>query len=354
MEKEKFFKYFLLASTFGLLLVVFYMLLPFLTPILWALIFSFVLYPINLKLKNYVRWRTVSALILTIFVLLVIVIPFGVLGAIVLNQAIELLSRLLNIVQNHSYQEYFQELVNRLRLEKFVEQEDLKRILEYIESEEFKSIVGNLIRDLTQRLLQFSTSMLTSVGSFLFKSFVFLITLFFILRDGEKFAKFIERFIPMHREDVYEVFNTVYKTVLATAYGAVAVGIVQGILSAIGYAIAGIKYYPLLGLITFFASFVPPFGAAVVWVPSVVYLFSIQKFKSALFLLFWGVLLVSSIDNLIRPLVMKIGINMPYIVLFFAIVGGLISFGFVGIFLGPIIFTVVFSLFLIYEKRILK
>ncbi|WP_448584598.1 AI-2E family transporter [Thermocrinis sp.] len=354
MEKERFFRYFLLASTFGLSLVVFYMLLPFLTPILWALIFSFVLYPINSKLKNYVRWRTVPAMILTIFILLVIVIPFGVLGAVVLNQAIEFLSMLLTVVQTHTYQEYFQELVNRLGLERFIKQEDLRRISEYIESEEFKSFVGNLIKDLTQRLLQLSTNMLTFVSSFLFKSFVFLITLFFILRDGEKFAKFFERFIPMHREDVHEVFNTVYKTVLATAYGAVAVGIVQGILSAVGYGIAGIKYYPLLGLITFFASFVPPFGAAAVWVPTTIYLFATQSFKSGIFLLLWGALVVSAMDNLIRPLIMKVGIQMPYIVLFFAIVGGLISFGFVGIFLGPIIFTAVFSLFLIYEKRILK
>jgi len=64
--------------------------------------------------------------------------------------------------------------------------------------------------------------------------------------------------------------------------------------------------------------------------------------------------IISTVDNIIRPLIMKIGVQMPYIVLFFSILGGIIAFGFVGIFLGPIIFTTLFSLFVIYERRILK
>ena len=354
MEKERFFRYSLLISVFGLLIVVIYILLPFLTPILWALIFSFVLYPVNQKLKKYLRWKTISALVLTLLTLLVIVIPFGILGAVVLNQALELSGMLLSIFQNHTYQEYFKELTVRLNLDRIVGEERLKIITEYISSEEFKSLVGSILKDLTQRILMLSTNLFTFIGAFLFKSFVFLLTLFFILRDGEKFINFVERLMPMHKEDVQEIFNTIYKMVLATAYGSIVVGIAQGILSAVGYAIAGIKYYPLLGLITFFASFVPPFGAAAVWAPTTLYLLALQDFKSSIFLLLWGTFLVSTMDNLIRPIIMKMGVKLPYIVLFFAIVGGIIAFGFVGVFLGPIIFATFYSVFLIYERRILK
>jgi predicted PurR-regulated permease PerM len=110
MERERFFKYSVLASTLGLLVVVFYILLPFITPILWALIFSLVLYPVHQKLKKFLPWATLSALILTLLTLLVIVIPFGVLGAIILNQAIELSVHLLNFIQNHTYQQYLNDL----------------------------------------------------------------------------------------------------------------------------------------------------------------------------------------------------------------------------------------------------
>jgi len=352
MEREKFFKYSVLTSTLGLLLVVLYLLLPFITPILWALIFSLVLYPVHQKLKKFLPWATLSALILTLLTLLVIVIPFGVLGAIILNQAIELSVHLLNFIQNHTYQQYLNDL--EALLKKFFRQEQVEVFLNYINSEEFRSLVVGVLKGTSQQLLQLSTNLFTFALSFLFKSFIFLLTLFFILRDGEKFASFIERFIPMHEEDVREIFGTVYKTVLATAYGSVVVGFAQGLLGAIGYAIAGIKYYPLFGLATFFASFVPPFGAGAVWVPLVAYLFITQSIKSAIFLLIWGMFIISTVDNIIRPLIMKIGVQMPYIVLFFSILGGLIAFGFVGIFLGPIIFTTLFSLFVIYERRILK
>ncbi|MFZ8861993.1 MAG: AI-2E family transporter [Thermocrinis sp.] len=352
MERERFFKYSVLTSTLGLLLVVFYILLPFITPILWALVFSLVLYPVHQKLKKLLPWATLSALILTLLTLLVIVLPFGVLGAIILNQAIELSVYLLNFIQNHTYQHYLSYL--EALLKKFFHQEQVQIFLNYINSEEFRSLVVGMLKSTSQQLLQLSKNLFTFALSFLFKSFIFLLTLFFILRDGEKFASFVGRFIPMHEEDVREIFGTVYKTVLATAYGSVVVGFAQGLLGAIGYAIAGIKYYPLFGLTTFFASFVPPFGASAVWAPLVAYLFITQSIKSAVFLLIWGMFIISTVDNIVRPLIMKIGVQMPYIVLFFSILGGLIAFGFVGVFLGPIIFTTLFSLFVIYERRILK
>jgi predicted PurR-regulated permease PerM len=341
-----------LTSTIGLLLVVFYILLPFITPILWALVFSLVLYPVHQKLKKLLPWATLSALILTLLTLLVIVIPFGVLGAIILNQAIELSVQLLNFIQNHTYQQYLSDL--EALLKKILRQEQVDVFLNYINSEEFRSLVVGMLKGTSQQLLQLSKNLFTFALSFVFKSFIFLLTLFFILRDGEKFASYIQRFIPMHEEDVREIFGTVYKTVLATAYGSVVVGFVQGLLGAIGYAIAGIKYYPLFGLCTFFASFVPPFGAGAVWAPLVAYLFITQSIKSAIFLLIWGMFVISTVDNIIRPLIMKIGVQMPYIMLFFSILGGIIAFGFVGIFLGPIIFTTLFSLFVIYERRILR
>jgi predicted PurR-regulated permease PerM len=191
MEREKFFKYSVLTSTIGLLLVVLYILLPFITPILWAFVFSLVLYPVHQKLKKLVPWATLSALILTLLTLLVIVIPFGVLGAIILNQAIELSVHLLNFIQNHTYQQYLSHL--EALLKKFFREEQVQIFLNYINSEEFRSLVVGMLKSTSQQLLQLSTNLLTFALSFLFKSFVFLLTLFFILRDGEKFVGYIQR-----------------------------------------------------------------------------------------------------------------------------------------------------------------
>jgi len=176
MEREKFFKYSVLTSTIGLLLVVLYILSPFITPILWALIFSLVLYPVHQKLKKLVPWATLSALILTLLTLLVIVIPFGVLGAIILNQAIELSFYLLNFIQNHTYQQYLSDL--EALLKKFLRQEQVDVFLNYVNSEEFRSLVVGMLKSTSQKLLQLSTNLFTFALSFLFKSFIFLLTLF--------------------------------------------------------------------------------------------------------------------------------------------------------------------------------
>ncbi len=351
--KEKIFLYFLLALTGFFTALVLIMLLPFLKPILWAIIFSLVLYPIHLKLSRRVG-NLASALLLTLTVLLLAVIPFSLVLFFAIRQSIDLLQLAISLTQNSSYIDFIKEALKHPIIGKLFTEEEIGRFLSYIESEEFKNFLVAGLRDLAQRGLNLLASLVPAVASFVFKTFVFLITLFFILKDGPRFMHFAKRFLPMHREDVEEVSITIYKTVIATVYGSIGVAIAQGILSFIGYKIVGVDYALLLALATFISSFIPPFGAAFVWFPVAVYTFSTKGLYSGSIMFLYGSLIISTVDNFVRPLIMKMGISIPYIVLFFSIVGGLLTFGFVGIFLGPLIFTTLFTLALIYEKRILK
>jgi len=158
----------------------------------------------------------------------------------------------------------------------------------------------------------------------------------------------------MDKEDLYDVLLTIYKTVLAVVYGSVGVAVAQGVLGFVAYFLLGVKYSLVWAILTSVASLVPPFGAGAVWFPIAVYLFIEKGIFHGIFMLIWGGVVISTIDNIIRPIIMKKGIDLPYIVLFLSTIGGLLTFGFVGLFLGPILFTTFFSLVLIYEKRILK
>ncbi len=351
--RERIFLYFLLGLTGFFVCLALIMLLPFLKPILWALIFALVAYPLHLKLSKKIR-NTPSALLLTLLVFLLVVIPFSMVLAIAIRQSIELLHFMLNMLQENSYETLLRNLYENRYISRFLTQEELKSLLDYIQSEGFKNLLLSGLRDMAQKGVNLLASLVPAVASFVFKAFVFLLTFFFILRDGPKFAKFIERFLPMHSEDVEQVFLTVYKTVLATVYGSVGVALLQGFLGFIGYSLVGIDYALLLGIATFLSSFVPPLGASFVWFPVALYTFFQKSHQAGIFLFFYGLLLISTADNIARPLIMKMGIDIPYIVLFFSILGGLIAFGFVGIFLGPIIFTSLFTIALIYEKRVLK
>jgi len=107
-------------------------------------------------------------------------------------------------------------------------------------------------------------------------------------------------------------------------------------------------------VLTFFAAFIPPFGASAIWFPLAVFSFFSLGLWQFAFLSAWGLFLISTMDNFVRPLIIKKGVKIPYVVLFFATIGGLLKFGFIGLFLGPIIFTTLFALFKIYERRILN
>jgi len=351
--RERVFLYFLLSLTGFFTALALTMLLPFLKPILWAVIFSLVLYPVHIKLAKRIG-NTPSALALTLLVLALVVIPFSLLLTMAIRQSIDLLHLAVSLTQNSSYMDLIRGILENPLLKKILTKEEIDSFIAYLESEEFKGILMSGLRDFLQRGLNLAASMVPAVGSFIFKSFVFLLTLFFILRDGPKFVRFAERFLPMHKEDVEQVFITIYKTVLATVYGSIGVGIAQSTVGFIGYKLAGMDYAVLLAMATFMSSFIPPFGAGFVWFPVAVYTFAVKGLYNGIFMFIYGMFVISTIDNFIRPLIMKMGVSMPYIVLFFSIVGGLLTFGFVGIFLGPIVFTTLFTLALIYEKRILK
>ncbi|MDW8433531.1 MAG: AI-2E family transporter [Aquificaceae bacterium] len=350
--KEIIFLYFLISITVFFAFLAFVMLLPFIKPILWAVIFSLVLYPVHLKLSRRTG-NNLSALTLTVIVLLLVVIPFSLVLTLAVRQSIDLLQLALQFTNDHSYTDMTNEVFQHPFLKRLIGEEHLQRLNEYVQSEDFKSMLIESLRTLAQKGLNLVAFFLPAVGSFLFKTFVFLLTLFFILRDGPRFVKFAERFLPMHSEDTEKVFITIYKTVIATVYGSIGVAIAQSSLGFVGYKIAGMDYALLLAMATFMASFIPPFGAGFVWFPVAVYVFATKGLYNGVFMFIYGMLAISTIDNIVRPLVMKKGISIPYIVLFFSIVGGLLTFGFLGIFLGPIIFTTLFTLALIYEKRIL-
>jgi len=298
--------------------------------------------------------NTISALLLTLLVLLVVVVPFSLVLTIAIRQSIELLHFAVGFTQNSSYVDLIRAVLDNPFFKKILTDKEISSFLAYVESEEFRNILISGLRDLLQRGLNIVASIVPAVGSFIFKTFVFLLTLFFILRDGPKFVKFVERFLPMHREDIEQVSITIYKTVLATVYGSIGVGIAQSTVGFIGYKLVGLDYAILLAIASFISSFVPPFGAGFVWFPVALYTFAVKGLYAGAFMFLYGMFVISTIDNFVRPLIMRMGVNMPYIVLFFSIVGGLLTFGFVGIFLGPIIFTTLFTLALIYEKRILK
>jgi predicted PurR-regulated permease PerM len=174
--------------------------------------------------------------------------------------------------------------------------------------------------------------------------------LFFFFRDGEKMVRAFRDLIPMEAEHKDAILARFYDTVSAVVQGTLITAAVQGLLAGIGIAIVGVPFAILLGVATSFISLLP-FGGPLVWISVVIYLLIGGAYFRAAFLVAWGVLVIGSADNVIRPLIIGGRTQIPTIFLFFGILGGLQAYGFLGIFLGPAVIAILVAFIRIYREE---
>jgi predicted PurR-regulated permease PerM len=177
-----------------------------------------------------------------------------------------------------------------------------------------------------------------------------MVALFFFFRDGSRYAHFLVGLLPLERLYQERVVGAFSKTVTAVVRGMLVTAIVQGLLAGAGFAVAGVPVPMLLGLLTSITSFIPFLGAASVWVPASAYLIIQEEFLRGIGIALYGFLVISTIDNLLKPLIIGESIKVPVFVLFFTILGGLQVYGVIGIFLGPIILSLGMAFLTIYRE----
>lgn len=132
-------------------------------------------------------------------------------------------------------------------------------------------------------------------------------------------------------------------TMISVVYGMLGTALAQGLLAGIGFWIAGVPGPAFLALVTFIAAFVP-FGPPLIWIPAALWLFAQGHNGMGIFMLVWGALAVSSIDNVIRPYFISLGNKMPLLLVLLGVLGGIIAFGFIGLFIGPTVLAVIYAL----------
>lgn len=167
---------------------------------------------------------------------------------------------------------------------------------------------------------------------------------FFFYRDGKAILQFLDA--AMHRivgSQTGSLLEIVYTTVRGVMYGLLGTAMAQGIMATAGFMIAGVPGALLLGVITAIVSLVPV-GPPLVWGAAAVWLFFQGDTGWGIFMLLWGFFLISSVDNVIKPILISRGSNLPFILGLFGVLGGLAAFGFVGVFIGPTLLAVALTL----------
>lgn len=331
---------FLLASLVAVLVFGYVVLRPFLSIFLVALVLATIAEPGHARIRRLTRGREALAALLTCFLVVVVVIlPCLVLLGLLAQQSIQL------------YDWVNQKLHGNLLDEEILRQglEWQKKILPqlHIDPRELLKSFTALVGSLSKEIVGLSAAALKAVTTTLWQFFLMLVALFYLLKDGGRFLHWVLYLTPLPgslRKELFEKFKGVSESAF---YGAFLTALIQGILGGVGFLIVGLQ--PLVwGVAMAFFSMVPVVGTALVWLPAGVILILTQHIGSGVFLIIWG-LMVSLSDNLIRPMIMKGRSELHPLLIFFSLLGGVFSFGPLGILLGPLAIVLAISMLQAYE-----
>ncbi|MEO1767154.1 AI-2E family transporter [Thiobacter aerophilum] len=312
-------------------------LLPFLSALLWASILCYATWPVFERTSVLLgQRRNLAATLMCLAVAVLLVLPFFVVGASLADNVSRLSSTLQDSlthlpasppawlanfpVLGGSMAEFWQRAVDQP--DSLIQQAraSLPSVSRWVLQQGFTLMHGVIMLVLA------------------------LIVAFFIYRDGVSLATRLAT--AVHRvagDKGLLLLRLAGSTIKGVVYGILGTALAQGILAGLGFLIAGVPGALLLGLLTFFLSIVP-MGPPLVWIPAAIWLYVQGETGMAVFLALWGALVVSSIDNFLKPYLISQGADMPFILVLFGVLGGIAAFGFLGVFLGPTLLAVSFSL----------
>jgi len=352
--KEKFFFVSFLILVFSIFLLVLYMIFPFWKPVVLALISAIVFYPIFKFLKRFIFSEFFAALLTILIVIIAVIFPLGIAAFVGSQELLKLLTVLNQKIKSGELDLTISEWKQKLYIYLYQLQVKYPLLGEVLKEDNIKSWIIAITKFVSSEITNTTRSIFFWIGGTIFGTFVYLLTLFFSLYQGSQAIKKVKRIIPLEEKDKEEIFETIKNSTTGVIYGTAGTAVMQSLIALGLYIYYGLSYPFLWALLTALFAFIPPFGSGYIWFPITVYMLIAGNFTKGLIGLAVGFLIISSMDNIVRPLIMKDKIEMPYIFLFFSILGGLVAFGFAGLFIGPTIFALFLTLLKIYEEKISK
>jgi predicted PurR-regulated permease PerM len=321
---------------------------PLIFPLLWAIIIAMASQPLHYHIKKLFKKDILSALITTIALTLIILLPFIILAETLSNEAIQ---------NYNTFQDWFErgvypplELVKSYPLGKTI-LENMNYFLSH-----FGTNTKTVLLSLSKRITEFAAELfikhsgevIKNIFFFVIKFIFMIIALFFLFKDGDRWGHRIMEILPLEKREVEILRSRFHQMIYAVLYGIILTGLVQGILAGIGYTISGIASPVLLGAATAIFSVVPVVGTTIIWIPVVGSLLLSGQIVYAIALGVWCLLIVGTIDNMIRPIFISGKSRTPLFLTIIGVFGGLASLGFIGIILGPLILVICSTLFEFY------
>lgn len=335
---------------FSLLLFIGYQLYlvfqAFLAPIIWAIILRLVFHPAHARLARLVGDRpNLGAFLATLVVMLAVAIPTLAISGVLTRETVGAIQQAKRFIQAGGVERWGEQL----------------RTLAWIPLWEWlspwlspgqidlKGLALRALNAVADSLVEQMTAGAANLFVTVIKYLLMLLTLFFVFRDGGAFYRWVRRTIPLPEAQQAHVFERLAATITAVTYGIGITAIVQGLLAGIAYWVLGVPFPAFWGLLTAAVAPIPIGGTGLVWVPASVYLMAAESWVRGVMLLAWGALVVSTVDNVLKTLLISERTRLPPLLLFFAILGGIKAYGVLGVFLGPLLLAFVITGIALYR-----
>lgn len=338
---KKLTKPFILVLIILVLIGCYFVFRPFLMEILVAAILSSIFYKPYEKLSRlFGNRRQLAALAMCLFLVIAIIVPTVNLLIYAAGKSVVAYSQTVDFFNQHDFNQV---------VENQVLNSGIARQLGFNGQDQgFQATVLNVLRSSSEWLISGATYAAKETANFIISLALIILSMFFFFVDGKNILKRFSSLSPLptkYDQEIFSKFRSVsYTTFVSTFVTAAA----QGVVGAIGFAIVGFPAF-LAGVLVALLSLLPYLGSMIFYVPVGLYYLAIGKIWQGVFVLLWGLLIIGTIDNVIRTYMIKGKVAVNPIFAFFSILGGIALFGFWGMILGPLIVALAVTIFHIYE-----
>ncbi|MBS3175107.1 AI-2E family transporter [Candidatus Woesearchaeota archaeon] len=317
MEKKEFNKYYLLVFLAILSYLAYLIIKPYIAAILSAAILAYLFYPLHKKIRNKIKSERISALFVTLVIILIIFIPLG-------------------FIANSLFQESVSIINNKQLIE------DTKQIiLSYTSSKELSHYISEGTKVTSEYIKRQASVFILSVANTFLSLFIAAFALYYFLIIGEYLIKNIREALPIKKKD--ELLTHIGDSIFSILYGSFVTAIIMFLVSLIGFKLIGINNPFIFSLIIAISVFIPLLGPAVIWGPLAVFKYLQNHLDQAIAIVILG-LIVSGIETFLRPKIIGNKSKIHPIIVLLGVIGGIKIFGFIGLIIGPIILSVLITI----------
>lgn len=323
------------------------MIVIFFVPICWAAVFAIVFFPLYKRILKRVKTRGLAATITCVLIIVLIIGPITYLFVALVLEANDAVVSVKEMYDSGK-------LDNMLAFDLPWFESMKEKLSQYYDVSKIKldELARDTIRRISGVVLNQTRWVVTNGTKAVFFFALMIFTMYYFFKDGEAIMGKIRRLMPLNPEQINAALSQLHDVIQATMYGGVLIALLQGFLGGVMFWIAGISSPVFWGALMAFLSIIPVVGAFLVYVPAGIILILGGSPGWGIFIILFGSLGISQVDNILRPLLISGRTAMHPLLLFFTILGGISLFGLLGVVVGPIIAAAFTIMLRIFEMRL--